>query len=217
MPGTRTVEAYLEIQKRLGFERVIVVQPNAYGDDNEITLASIARIGAGARGVAVVRPGVSDAELVLIVEVLRQLAAVKRRDPRRRQLERRAQLRGTARYGARDLVRADPQLPRSELLTVEARRILEQRRVALGLDPGEDRRDLPAQALVARPPLADQPSEARCKVRRVVVEAGDHLRRFRSPTSSRRSFSRSSAKPRLACFGRRRFLPGAPMDEGRSW
>jgi D-galactarolactone isomerase len=63
MPGTRTVDAYLAVQKRLGLERVIVVQPNAYADDNGVTLASIARIGAGARGVAVVKPGVADAEL----------------------------------------------------------------------------------------------------------------------------------------------------------
>lgn len=63
MPGTRTIEAYREVQHRLGFERVIVVQPNAYVDDNSVTLASIARIGPGARGVGVVRATVSDAEL----------------------------------------------------------------------------------------------------------------------------------------------------------
>jgi D-galactarolactone isomerase len=63
MPGARTVETYVELQRRLGLQRVIVVQPNAYADDNEVTLASIARLGAGARGVAVVRPGVADAEL----------------------------------------------------------------------------------------------------------------------------------------------------------
>ena len=63
MPGTRTVEAYREVQRRLGFSRVIVVQPNAYADDNSVTLASITRLGAGARGVAVVRPTIAEAEL----------------------------------------------------------------------------------------------------------------------------------------------------------
>ncbi|HVU50971.1 MAG TPA: amidohydrolase family protein [Polyangia bacterium] len=63
MPGDRTVAEYRAVQRRLGLERVVVVQPNAYADDNRLTLAAIAELGAGARGVAVVRPGVADAEL----------------------------------------------------------------------------------------------------------------------------------------------------------
>jgi D-galactarolactone isomerase len=63
MPGTFTVDDYLVVQRRLGLSRVVVVQPNAYGDDNALALAAIARLGAGARGVAVVRPDVTDAEL----------------------------------------------------------------------------------------------------------------------------------------------------------
>jgi D-galactarolactone isomerase len=63
MPGTFTVDDYLVVQRRLGLSRVVVVQPNAYGDDNALALAAIARLGAGARGVAVVRPDVADAEL----------------------------------------------------------------------------------------------------------------------------------------------------------
>jgi D-galactarolactone isomerase len=63
MPGSRTVAQYRAVQQRLGLERVIVVQPNAYADDNGLTLATIAELGAGARGVGVVRPGVADAEL----------------------------------------------------------------------------------------------------------------------------------------------------------
>jgi D-galactarolactone isomerase len=63
MPGARTVAQYREVQRRLGLERVVVVQPNAYADDNRLTLAAIAELGAGARGVGVVRPGVADAEL----------------------------------------------------------------------------------------------------------------------------------------------------------
>jgi D-galactarolactone isomerase len=63
MPGSRTVAEYRAVQRRLGLERVIVVQPNVYADDNRVTLDAIAELGAGARGVGVVRPGVADEEL----------------------------------------------------------------------------------------------------------------------------------------------------------
>ena len=62
-PGAFTVPMYRELQERLGLERVIVVQPNAYQDDNRVTLVSIRALGKAAKGVAVVKPGVSDAEL----------------------------------------------------------------------------------------------------------------------------------------------------------
>jgi D-galactarolactone isomerase len=57
------VSAYRQVQERLGLERVVVVQPTAYGRDNRCTLEAIAQLGAGARGVAVVDTSVSDAEL----------------------------------------------------------------------------------------------------------------------------------------------------------
>jgi D-galactarolactone isomerase len=63
MPGHFPVEAYRAVQERLGLERVIVVQPNAYADDNTVTLNAIRALAPNAKGVAVVRPGVSDAEL----------------------------------------------------------------------------------------------------------------------------------------------------------
>jgi D-galactarolactone isomerase len=63
LPGHFPVEAYRAMRSRLGLERVIVVQPNAYQDDNRVTLDAIRAIGAGARGVGVVKPGVSDAEI----------------------------------------------------------------------------------------------------------------------------------------------------------
>ena len=63
MPGHFAVEDYRAMQKRLGLERVIVVQPNAYGDDNQVTLQAVKKLGKGAKGVAVVKLGVSDAEL----------------------------------------------------------------------------------------------------------------------------------------------------------
>src|SRR5258708_35642791 len=62
LPGDFRVKEYRELQKRLGFERVIVVQPNAYADDNTVTLNAIRELGKGAKGVAVVKPGAKDAE-----------------------------------------------------------------------------------------------------------------------------------------------------------
>jgi D-galactarolactone isomerase len=63
LPGTFTVEDYRAMQQRLGLERVIVVQPNAYADDNTVTVNAIRALGKGAKGVAVVQPTVKDAEL----------------------------------------------------------------------------------------------------------------------------------------------------------
>jgi len=64
LPGYFPVEDYQAMQKRVGLERVIVVQPNAYADDNSVTLASMKKLGLkNSKGVAVVKPGVKDAEL----------------------------------------------------------------------------------------------------------------------------------------------------------
>jgi D-galactarolactone isomerase len=63
IPGHFPVETYRAMQRRLGLARVIVVQPNAYQDDNRVTLEAIRAFGPGARGVGVVKPGVSDAEI----------------------------------------------------------------------------------------------------------------------------------------------------------
>ena len=57
------VSEYRKVQRRLGLERVVVVQPTAYGKDNRCTEAAIAELGEGARGVAVVDDTVTDAEL----------------------------------------------------------------------------------------------------------------------------------------------------------
>lgn len=62
-PGVFTVPMYRELQERLGLERVIVVQPNAYRDDNRVTLEAMKAIGRNAKGVAVVKPGTPQAEL----------------------------------------------------------------------------------------------------------------------------------------------------------
>lgn len=66
-PGSRmqanaSVGDYRRLQRRIGTERTVIVQPAAYGTDNRVTLDAIARLG-NARGVAVVFPEVSNAEL----------------------------------------------------------------------------------------------------------------------------------------------------------
>jgi D-galactarolactone isomerase len=59
-----TVSDYRQIMNWLGIERVVVVQPNAYGDDNRCTMDSVAELGLDkARAVVVVKPGVTDDEL----------------------------------------------------------------------------------------------------------------------------------------------------------
>src|SRR5205085_7904030 len=50
LPGTFTVEDYRALQRRLGLERVIVVQANAYADDNSIAVNAIRALGKGAKG-----------------------------------------------------------------------------------------------------------------------------------------------------------------------
>jgi len=62
-PPNRTTSAYLEMRDGLGLQRVVVVQTSVYGFDNACMLEAMATIGPGARGVVVVPPDVSDAEL----------------------------------------------------------------------------------------------------------------------------------------------------------
>jgi D-galactarolactone isomerase len=58
-----TVSDYRRVRQRLGLERVVVVQSSAYIDDNSCTLDAMLQLGENARGVAVVKPEVADAEL----------------------------------------------------------------------------------------------------------------------------------------------------------
>jgi predicted TIM-barrel fold metal-dependent hydrolase len=57
------VPEYLLLQKRTGTTRVVIVQPRNHMTDNQVTVDAIAQLGANARGVAVLHPTVSDAEL----------------------------------------------------------------------------------------------------------------------------------------------------------
>ena len=68
-PPNAPVPAYRKVQRDLGITRAIVVQPTAYGFDNRCTLEAIAQLGSDARGVAVVRPDVTDAELGRLTDV----------------------------------------------------------------------------------------------------------------------------------------------------
>ena len=55
---------YLALMTALGIGRVVVVQPNAYGDDNSFTLDAVAELGlARARAVVAIRPDIDDASL----------------------------------------------------------------------------------------------------------------------------------------------------------
>jgi len=62
-PGSATVDEYRALQRRLGLERVVVVQPNAYRDDNRVTLEAVAALGPGARAVCVVGEQTPEAEI----------------------------------------------------------------------------------------------------------------------------------------------------------
>ncbi|MEC5408548.1 amidohydrolase family protein [Paraburkholderia sp. MPAMCS5] len=56
-PGRARVSDLLEFEGRLGFDRVVVVQPSVYGTDNAAMLAALRELGtARARGVAVIDP-----------------------------------------------------------------------------------------------------------------------------------------------------------------
>jgi predicted TIM-barrel fold metal-dependent hydrolase len=53
-PPIATADELLELQRALNLDRVVIVQPSVYGADNSATLDGIKRLGARARGVAVI-------------------------------------------------------------------------------------------------------------------------------------------------------------------
>jgi D-galactarolactone isomerase len=63
MQSSARAEDYRLFQRRIGTSRVVVVQPAAYGTANEVTLDAVAQLGPQARGIAVVHPTVTDADL----------------------------------------------------------------------------------------------------------------------------------------------------------
>ena len=53
-PGPARVEDLIAFERRIGFERVVLVQPSVYGVDNAALLDALGRLGERARGVAVI-------------------------------------------------------------------------------------------------------------------------------------------------------------------
>jgi D-galactarolactone isomerase len=63
-PSNATVPDYRQVQARIGTSRVVIVTPRNYETDNSVTVDAVAQLGLNnARGIAVLRPTVTDAEL----------------------------------------------------------------------------------------------------------------------------------------------------------
>ena len=60
-PPSASVDELLQLQQSLHLDRVVVVQPSVYGADNSCTIDAIRRMGARARGVAVIDKSTSAA------------------------------------------------------------------------------------------------------------------------------------------------------------
>jgi predicted TIM-barrel fold metal-dependent hydrolase len=67
-PMNAAVPQYRLLQQRNGTTRVIVVQPRNYAIDNRVTLDALKQFAPNARGVAVLHPTVTDAELKTLNE-----------------------------------------------------------------------------------------------------------------------------------------------------
>lgn len=63
LPGDAGSDMLFALRDRLGFTRNVIVQASCHGTDNRATLHAIAQSQGRARGVAVVDPAISDAEL----------------------------------------------------------------------------------------------------------------------------------------------------------
>ena len=59
-PPNATIDDYRQVQRGLGLQRVVVVQPTTYGFDNSCTLEAVAQFGAGARAIVVVDDRATD-------------------------------------------------------------------------------------------------------------------------------------------------------------
>jgi 2-pyrone-4,6-dicarboxylate lactonase len=62
-PPDALLPDYRTLLNTLGVERAVLVQPSVYGDDNRALVAALASDPAHLRGVAVVKPSVTDSEL----------------------------------------------------------------------------------------------------------------------------------------------------------
>lgn len=66
--GAATPSQYQRLQRRLGTTRNVIVQPSSYGTDHRAMLSGLQYFGKSARGVAVVTPDTTDAELDMLAE-----------------------------------------------------------------------------------------------------------------------------------------------------
>jgi 2-pyrone-4,6-dicarboxylate lactonase len=68
LPEDAGAEALFALRDHLGFARNVIVQASCHGTDNSATLHAIAQSRGMARGVAVVDPAISDADLAALHE-----------------------------------------------------------------------------------------------------------------------------------------------------
>ena len=68
-PPNAPLHAYRAFQRRIGTTRAVIVNPSTYGTDNRCTLDALAKIGATARGVAVVDASVPHVELMRMADL----------------------------------------------------------------------------------------------------------------------------------------------------
>ena len=68
LPEDAGPDMLFALRDYLGFDRNVIVQASCHGTDNSATLAAIAKSNGKARGVAVVEPAISDAELAALHE-----------------------------------------------------------------------------------------------------------------------------------------------------
>jgi predicted TIM-barrel fold metal-dependent hydrolase len=62
-PPVSDLAAFETFQKTLGIDRAVIVHPSCYGTMMDITVDAVTRMGERARGIAVVEPSITDAEL----------------------------------------------------------------------------------------------------------------------------------------------------------
>jgi D-galactarolactone isomerase len=65
-PRHAAISDYRLLQKRIGTTRAVIVTPRNYAIDNRATVDAIAQLGKDGRGIAVLRPVVTDAELNML-------------------------------------------------------------------------------------------------------------------------------------------------------
>ena len=68
LPGDAGPDMLFALRDHLGFSRNIIVQASCHGTNNDATLNAIAKSNGKARGVAVVDPAISEAELAALHE-----------------------------------------------------------------------------------------------------------------------------------------------------